>query len=283
MKTNLRKISRIARSSYSLTIRSVILTVLTLTGIQLPIQAQLAPDTKHSWWFGVAAGANINFYRGTTQELNSTFISSNAFHNGSGVGLYLAPLVEFHRPGSRWGIMLQAGYDNREGKFKEEKAPCGCPVDLSTDLSYITVEPSLRFAPFKSNFYLFAGPRLAFNSNKSFIFTQGIHSDFINQDAHLEMNGDFSNINNTIISLQIGAGYDIPITSQKKQTQFIFSPFVSFQPDLGQSPRSIETWNVTTLRVGAALKFSYERKITASLKIVKPSPKMIGKLTPPLM
>jgi hypothetical protein len=191
--------------------------------------------------------------------------------------------VEFHRPDSRLGIILQAGYDNREGKFKEEKAPCDCPVDLSTGLSYVTIEPSLRFAPFKSDFYLYAGPRLAFNLNKSFIFTQGIHSDFVNQDAHLEMNGNFGNINNTIISMQIGAGYDIPISSQNKQTQFILSPFISFQPYFGQSPRSIESWKVTTLRVGAALKFSHERKISASAKIVKPSPKMIGKLTPPLL
>jgi hypothetical protein len=39
---------------------------------------------------------------------------------------------------------------------------CDCPADLSTE-SYITVEPSLRFALFKSNFYLYGGPRLAFN------------------------------------------------------------------------------------------------------------------------
>jgi hypothetical protein len=36
-------------------------------------------------------------------------------------------------------------------------------ADLKTNISYITVEPSLCFAPFKSNFYLFGGPRFAFN------------------------------------------------------------------------------------------------------------------------
>jgi hypothetical protein len=59
--------------------------------------------------------------------------------------------------------MLQAGYDSRKGDFDQVITACDCPADLSTNLSYITVEPSLRFAPFKSNFYLYGGPRLAFN------------------------------------------------------------------------------------------------------------------------
>jgi hypothetical protein len=68
--------------------------------------------------------------------------------------------LEYRPADSRWGVMLQAGYDSRKGDFDRDY--CDCPADLSTNLSYIT-EPSLRFAPFKSNFYLYGGPRLAFN------------------------------------------------------------------------------------------------------------------------
>jgi hypothetical protein len=274
MKTNLRNVSHISWSSYSLIIKSIILSTLILTGIQSSILAQVSQGTKHSWWFGAVAGANINFYRSSIQELNSSLFSPVTFNKGSGIGLYFAPLAEFHRPGSKLGVMLQAGYDSRKGKFEEKIAPCGCTEDLSTKLSYITVEPSLSFAPFKSNFYLYAGPRLAFNLNKSFIFKQGIHSDFLGQEAHLETKKDFSNMNKTIISMQIGAGYDIPISSLRNQTQFVLSPFVSFQPYFGQSPRSIEKWNVTTLRVGIALKFSHENKISTPAKIVKSTPPM---------
>jgi hypothetical protein len=53
--------------------------------------------------------------------------------------------------------MLQAGYDSRKGDFDQVITACDCPADLSTNLSYITVEPSLRFV--KSNFYLYGGPR----------------------------------------------------------------------------------------------------------------------------
>jgi len=269
-----------AWSPYSLTIKSLIISALILIGIQAPLQAQETKFTKPSWWFGAAAGANFNFYRGSTYQLNSDFTPPATFHNGQGVGLYLTPLVEFHRPDSRLGVMLQAGYDNRKGSFEQVVTPCNCPADLSTDLSYITVEPSLRLAPFKSNFYLYGGPRLAFNLAKLFTYKQGINPAYPEQVANPDVNGDFSDMNKTLVSMQIGAGYDIPLSSQNKHTQFVLSPFVSFQPYFGQSPRSTETWNVTTLRAGAALKLGRGREIPASVKVEEKVPAKVVVIEP---
>jgi hypothetical protein len=42
--------------------------------------------------------------------------------------------------------------------------------------------------------------------------------------------GEFSEIEETILSMQIGAGFDIPLSSDRNKTQFVLSPFVSFQP-----------------------------------------------------
>ncbi len=257
------KISNKVFSFNSHTIKRVIIGALILTSNYLPVSAQKAPDANHSWWFGIAAGTNINFYQSSIQDLNSDLISPVVFNKGSGIGLYFASLAEYHPLNSAWGIMLQAGYDSRKGKFDEKTAPCGCTEDLSTDLSYINIEPSLIFAPFKSNFFLFAGPRLAINLNKSFIYTQDIHSGFLDQEAHFDKKMNFGNMNKTTFSTQIGAGYDVPISSLRKQTKFVLSPFVSFQPYFGQSPRSIENWDITTLRIGIILKFSVENKIFA--------------------
>ena len=69
--TNFRKGPRMAWSPYSLTLRNLIFSALILTGIQAPLQAQEAQYTKPTWWIGGAVGANFNFYRGTTQELNT--------------------------------------------------------------------------------------------------------------------------------------------------------------------------------------------------------------------
>ncbi|MCX6236661.1 MAG: OmpA family protein [Bacteroidia bacterium] len=272
-RTSLKKGSRLTWSPYGLTIKSLIISALILAGIQSSLQAQEVQFTKPSWYFGVAGGANFNFYRGTTQELNSIYTTPSAFHDGSGVGLYIAPLIEFHRPDTRLGLMLQVGYDGRKGSFKEVMTPCNCPADLKTDLSYITVEPSLRLAPFKSDFYLYAGPRLAFNLNNrhSFTYKQGINPAYPAQVASPEVKGDFSNMRDKLISMQIGAGYDIWLTSQKQQTQLVLSPFVAFHPYFGQNPRTIESWNVTTIRVGAALKLGTGHKVVVAEEVVVPA------------
>lgn len=250
--------------------KSLILGALVLTGTLVSLQAQETQYTRPSWWFGAAGGANINFYRGSTQQINLDLTVPTVFHDGSGVGLYLAPLIEFHRPESLFGFMVQAGYDNRKGSFDQVLTPCNCPADLSANLSYITVEPSLRIAPFKSDFYLYAGPRIAFNLGHSFNYQVGINPEFPDQEIQPDLSGDFSKIFPSLISMQIGAGYDIQLSSQDNQTQAVLSPFVSFHPYFNQDPRSIETWNVTTLRVGAALKFGRGKKISLPPVIAPP-------------
>ncbi len=152
--------------------------------------------------------------------------------------------------------MLQTGYDSRRGTFDQQTTPCDCPVDLSTKLSYITVEPSLRFAPFKaSGFYLMGGPRVAFNVKKEFRYELGVNPAYPDQEKNPVVNGDLSDVKQTLLSMQVGAGYDILLNSQDNRNQLVLSPFVTYQPYFGQSPRSIETMTVNTLRVGAALKF----------------------------
>lgn len=249
--------------SFNLTIKSLLLSAFMILSFELTLSAQdgqKAEYSKPSWYFGVAGGNNFNYYRGSTQQLNAGFTSSVAFHNGFGTGLYLAPVIEYQRPNARFGFMLQAGYDSRKGKFNQVTTPCNCPADLSTKLSYFTIEPSLRFTPFKSVFYLYGGPRLAFNNNKSFTYKQGINPDFPNNVAPADVKGDFSSIDNTIVSMQIGAGFDIPLSSNHHKTQFVLSPFVAYQPYFGQYPRTIETWNLTTVRAGLVLKFGSGHK-----------------------
>jgi outer membrane protein OmpA-like peptidoglycan-associated protein len=252
----LKRVIRKAWPLYSKNLKGLILIILILISVQVTLHAQEAQYTRPSWRFGVAAGANLNYYQGTTQQLTLGYTIPKAFtEGGKGLGLYIAPVWEFHPATSMLGVMLQIGYDNRQGSLEQVITPCNCPTDLSTNLSYITIEPSLRFAPFKSDFYLFGGPRLAINFDKSFTYKQGTNPDYPDQVANPNVSENFSNMHKTLISMQIGAGYDIQLSSQKHQTQVVLSPFVSFQPYFGQNPRSIESWNMTTLRFGVALKF----------------------------
>jgi outer membrane protein OmpA-like peptidoglycan-associated protein len=271
IKTNLKKGLRATWSPNNLPIKSLALVALAWLSIQAPMQAQETPIlkyTKPSWYFGVAAGANFNFYRGSTHMLNADFTPPVTFHDGDGIGLFIAPLLEFHRPDTRLGFMLQAGYDDRQAKFDQVTTPCDCPADLKTNISYITVEPSIRFAPFKSNFYLYGGPRLAFNMDKSFTYKLGINPAYPNQAPTPDVKGDLSDVKSTIFSMQIGAGLDIPLSSDTNKTQFVLSPFVAFHPYFGQNPRSVETLNITTVRAGVALKFGQGKLIQEPSEVI---------------
>lgn len=261
---NFRRGKRLSKAH--LVLKSVMLCTMVWIGMHGQVQAQEILYTKPSVWFGVAGGANFADYHGSTQILNDVFTAPVAFHGGDGVGLYLAPLVEFHHPDATLGFMLQAGYDSRKGSFDNQTAiPCNCPADLSADIGYLTLEPSLRVAPFKSNFYLYAGPRLALNVAKSFTYEEGINPDFPNELPEPDVDGDFSNVDKYLLSMQIGAGYDIPLSTQNQAAQMVLSPFVAFHPDFGQDPRTIETWHVSALRAGVAIKLGFGHKIPVHL------------------
>ncbi|WP_397301042.1 OmpA family protein [Pedobacter sp. UC225_61] len=219
-----------------------------------------AQTTAPKWWFGAAGGANANFYDGTTQRLNNSLIVPSAFHKGNGIKPFASVLVEY-RPTPIWGGTLNVGYDGRGGKFDDVVAPCNCPATLETNVSYLTVEPTLRVNPWGGNLYFFTGPRFAFNLQKDFDYTQ------LKQP---NTSAELSEVRKSVISAQVGAGYDINMSSPTSTSKFVISPFVSFQPYFGQDVRSIESWSVTTVRAGIALKFGKAKAIAQQEAVVTP-------------
>jgi outer membrane protein OmpA-like peptidoglycan-associated protein len=221
--------------------------------------AQKAKQTQPAWWFGGSVAANFNYYRGTTQVLNESVTTPTAFHKGNGIKPYISLLTEY-RQNKTWGGMLNIAYDNRGAKFDGVMAPCNCPADLSTNISYIAVEPSLRLAPFASSFYVFAGPALSFTASKKFTYKQ---------DKQTDKTGNWSDIRKAVFSAQAGAGIDIPISASTSAAQMSLSPFVSFQTDIGHQPRTTGSWSFYTVRAGIAFKFSKSKK-SASPAAIKP-------------
>lgn len=201
----------------------------------------------------------MNWYDGTTQRLNNSLIVPTAFHKGFGVRPYGSVLMEY-RPTGILGFMLNVGYDDRGAKFDKVEAPCNCPATLQTTLSYVTVEPSLRVSVPTTGLYFFAGPRVAFDVSKNFTYTQLRQPTTTSQ---------LSDVHNTILSGQVGLGYDIMVSAPTSTTLVSISPFVSYQPYFGQEPRGVESWTVTTVRAGIALKFGHAHKaVVKELPIV---------------
>ena len=238
-------------------------------------QSSVKGQTFSPWWFGVSGAANMNFYDGTTQRLNNSLFVPTAFHKGFGVKPYGSLFLEY-RPGPIWGAILNVGYDGRGAKFNNVMAPCNCPATLETKLSYISVEPSLRMGSATSNFFFFAGPRFAFNRDKDFSYTQLKQP---NTDAEL------SAVRKTIISGQIGVGYDFIISDPSKEAKVALSPFLSFHPYFGQDPRTIESLSISTIRLGVALKFGKGKvaEIATPPAVVTPTPEITFSVRAPLL
>ncbi len=252
---------------YKIIQRGVICAI-TLLLAQNTVQAQTEQPT---WWFGLSGAANTNFYDGTTQRLNNSLIVPAAFHKGNGIRPFGSVLVEY-RPGKVWGGLLNIGYDGRGGEFDEVMAPCDCPANLKTKTSYLTIEPSLRLSPGGGNFYIFAGPRLGINLQKDFAYTQ------LKQP---NTDGAFSEMRKTVISGQVGVGYDISLSGENSTTKYVLSPFVSYHPYFGQDPRNIESWSMSTLRTGVAIKFGKAGKSIVEAPVAVPVEEIKFSVTAP--
>ncbi len=243
--------------SQNKTIQKILVCCIMLVLVQTTTYAQ---TSSPKWWFGASGGANANFYDGTTQRLNNALIVPAAFHEGKGIKPFASLLVEY-RPTAIWGGTLNVGYDGRGGKFDDVVAPCNCPATLATNVSYITVEPSLRVNPWGGKLFFFAGPRFAFNLQKDFDYTQ------LKQP---NTSAEFTEVRKNIISGQVGAGYDINMSSPTSTSKFVIAPFVSFHPYFGQDVRTVESWSMTTARAGVALKFGKAKLIAKQETVSTP-------------
>lgn len=245
-------------------IRKLIFSSLILMSIVIGTQAQENERVQPKFWIGLSGGANYNMYTGTTQTLNPSLMAPAAFHNGQGFGGFGTFLMEYHA-NPVLGFMLNLGYDNRGGSFDQVNSPCDCPEDLKTGLSYATIQPSIRIAPFASNLYLFLGGAYGYNLDKSFAYT----FDRNTGNLFTTTEGDFSQIRQHVFSTHVGIGYDFQLSDANSSRQVALSPFVSYHPYFGQAPRDIESWSLSTVRVGLALKFGKgEVKETEEVKPV---------------
>ncbi|MFY9158264.1 OmpA family protein [Aquirufa ecclesiirivi] len=230
------------------------LALLALLFATAPLLAQKTERSKPKWYFGQSVGINYNYYRGYTQRLNESTLVPSPFRTGEGIKPYASLSIEYD-PYKNWGILLNMAYDNRGGGFKDVLAPCNCPASLSTDLSYIALEPSLKVVPFGGSFYIFGGPTYLFNITKGFTYQQQFQA---------EVNSNFSQVRDNLFAAQIGAGFDIPLSAKNNLTQIVLSPFTSFQTDLGLTPRVDQSWSIYSIRFGMALKMGSIKKASFS-------------------
>lgn len=213
---------------------------------------ETSPELNHpKWYFGESFGLNLNTYQGNAQDLNANTYIPTPFMMGEGEKATAAIFIEY-KAFKNIGFLLSLGYDNRGGKFKEVMAPCNCPENLTTNLAYATLEPSIKFSPFNDHLFVFVGPTLQVGISQAFKYTQLYQTD---------INDDFGEMKKYILGGQIGVGYDFYLSDKNNLTQIILSPFASYQTKFRPSIRPGETWEIQSIRVGLALKIGATAKV----------------------
>jgi hypothetical protein len=100
--------------------------------------------------------------------------------------------------------------DNRKGNLTRITA-CDCPADLANE-SYITVEPSLRFALFKSNFLFIWWSTFGFQLDKSFTYQLGINPAYPDQKLPCSVKVILIKSKNNYFNAN-WSRYDIPLST----------------------------------------------------------------------
>lgn len=236
---------RVACSAFVSNRKLILFSIIMLCAGIMPCEAQVA-KAGPSWWFGVAGGANYNAYNGNTSALNADIHPTPGFDKGDGFGAYVAGVIEYHKPGSVWGIMVQQGADNRMGKFENAGR------EMNAKISYFTVEPSLVIMVPKTGFHMYAGPRFGFLWGSTFTYKEPNKPEYpqegVNPEAYI------GSLRKNPISMQVGLGYNIKINPASSSLQTIISPFVTYLPSLGQNLRTTESMKLNTIRAGIVLK-----------------------------
>ncbi|MCZ7557866.1 MAG: hypothetical protein M5R41_15820 [Bacteroidia bacterium] len=180
--------------------------------------------------FGLFGGLQFNMHSGTYEALDNNAVCGICeFENGEKTGLRLEGLFEY--PLSRTFLFSgRIGYQDFSGAFDRDKyrvgpvaQPSGPPVDMIVDqtfdnaLSYLTVTPGILYFPIDQELHLNLGLGFAFPLSKDYTLREVLvsPSDKTFADGttdHIIRDEEIQEVNGLRLALELGAGYDIPLT-----------------------------------------------------------------------
>ena len=214
--------------------------------------AQQPGDTAESWatwWFGVYGGVNLTMPSGEIVGFNPDVPST--ISEGSGLGPAFGLVIE-NNSGSLLGFTMKIGYDARPVDF--DPVTTGEPAvteELSTSLSYLSIDPSLRLNLGSRFFHLLLGPTFGINLGKGSDYTFTDTTGTTTTES-----ADLEDVRGFLLGAHGTLGYDIPLNGADASTQILLTPFVGYHLGLQEVlERETSTLKISALRAGLPLKF----------------------------
>ncbi len=197
--------------------------------------------------FGGLFGVNINAITLDDSGIDPYDLSGRTWsdNDAGGAGAYIGGHFSYV-PGT-FGLQIRAAYDARGGRFIQG----GDLADVTTDLSYFSVDPALRITPGSSGLHFLLGPSLNFRVSDAITFPDISDPTTSTETPILGSKG-------SIVSLFGGVGYDIALSeNQVEKTAWILTPFVDLSYIPEQNGAVDRDWSTTTARVGIGLSYAF--------------------------
>lgn len=206
--------------------------------------------------FGFYGGANFNFVGAGAMNLarltdQYSFIQKD-LNDGSGIAPYFGAIGEY-TTGELLGAALRLSVDVRTAQLEDADGRV-----FTSRLSYITVEPGMRFNLGDPNLSLSAGPAFAVNLTGKYDYEPG------SGDNLPQIQGErISGINNVAYGVWGDVGYDIGLGGDDDATQVYLSPFlgVNWLTDqrksdlIDEQDERDDVWSTISVRAGLQVKF----------------------------
>ena len=227
--------------------------ILVLASFSTALAQQPGEETESwaTWWFGLYGGINLTMPSGEIVGFNPGVVPASTISEGSGLGPTFGLVIE-NNSGSLLGFTMKIGYDARPVDF--DPVTSGDPAvteELSTSLSYLSIDPSLRLNLGSRFFHLLLGPTFGINLGKG--------SDYTLTDTTgttTTASADLEDVRGLLLGAHGTLGYDIPLRGADASTQILLTPFIGYHLGLQEVLES-ETSNlkISALRAGLQLKF----------------------------
>lgn len=247
----------------SVTGRLVSMAMVVVGGMILSADSMQAQG-REEFRFGFFGGININMV-GTGASNMSTIDSndvlfplSSDLSDGQGIAPYFGIITEYTTDGVL-GLALRLSADQRNAEMEDAQSDGSEARVFTARVSYLTIEPGMRFAIGSPNFSFTVGPALAVLLSAKYDY------DVNGDDTQVEIGGRrIEHMNNVAFGFWGDLGYDIALRGgeEGERTSIYLTPFLGASWLLDQRKASFATqeerddaWTTISIRTGLQLKF----------------------------
>lgn len=209
--------------------------------------------------FGFYGGANYNLVGAGAQRLTKidggpTFTQPQ-LNDGHGVGFYFGAIGEYNS-NDILGAALKLSVDDRSAVLTDPDNG----RKFSTRLTYVTIEPLIRFNMLASGFHVSVGPQLAINLAADYDYTPAV-----DDEVTAPLKGEpLNNMNNVAFGIGGDFAYDLNMVNNSyEKTKWYLTPFIGASYIVDQKKSDFpnnqdtfdDTWSTVTIRAGIGVKF----------------------------